>query len=464
MSLEIVILAAGKGKRMLSDLPKVLHPIAGKTMIEHVLTTAKKLSPIAVHVVVGHKAEMVEKLIYSLPRDINDNVSCVIQKEQLGTGHAVSCVLPNIANDSDVLVLYGDTPLTPEDVLRNFIKSSSSNPLSVLSAYADNPYGYGRIVRDSIGNLEYIVEEKDASDQNRAIHEVNTGIIFAKASILKKWLPKIRNNNSQGEYYLTDLAGMLVEDGQHIGLYMAPDFNVLGGVNNKSQLAFAERIYQKMQAERLMRDYGVTLADPSRLDIRGCLVCGQDCYIDINCVFEGNVQLGDRVRIETGCVIKNCSIGADSIISPYTVMEDSVAKKRNTIGPFARLRPGNILEDEVHIGDFVEVKKSSIGKGTKAGHLSYLGDAVIGENVNVGAGSITCNYDGANKHTTEIGDNVFIGSDTQMVAPVNIPDGVTIGAGTTYTSRINVERNALVITRSKELVLSNYKRPQKKHS
>lgn len=461
MSLEIVILAAGKGKRMLSDLPKVLHPIAGKSMIEHVLTTAKKISPQTIHVVVGHQAEAVKELICSLPTELQKNVDCVLQKEQLGTGHAVSCALPSIADDADILVLYGDTPLTPVNVLEDFIKHSAHYPLAVLSAYAENPFGYGRIVRDIAGNLDYIVEEKDASAQNRAIHEVNTGIIYAKASILKEWLPKVRNNNSQGEYYLTDLAGMLVESGIKVGLHMAPDFSVLGGVNSKSQLAFTERTYQRMQAEELMKEYGVTLTDPSRIDIRGTLVCGHDCSIDINCIFEGKIVLGNNVRIEAGCIIKNCSIGDNSVISPYTVMEDSIVKKHNTIGPFARLRPGNVLEDEVHIGDFVEVKKSIIDTGTKAGHLSYLGDAHIGKNVNVGAGTITCNYDGANKHKTKIGNDVFIGSDTQLVAPVTVPDGVTIGAGTTYTSRIKVSEKNLVITRAQEAVFSDYERPQK---
>ncbi len=461
MSLEIVILAAGKGKRMLSDLPKVLHPIAGRPMLEMVIKTASLLDPAHIHVVVGHHAELIEQSLTALPATIRSHIDCVMQSEQLGTGHAVSCALPNIKDDSLVLVLYGDTPLTPAQVLGDFIVESQKHDLCVLSAYADNPFGYGRIVRDNLGKLEYIVEERDASEQTKLIHEINTGIICAKASVLKKWLPKIRNNNSQGEYYLTDLAGMLVESGHDVGLSMAPDFSVLTGVNTKPQLAFAERTYQHMQAEQLMREYGVTLADPSRIDIRGRLTCGKDCYIDVNCVFEGEVELGDRVRIEAGCVIKDCKIGDDSVISPYTVMESSLMKKRTTIGPFARLRPGNVLEDEVHIGDFVEVKKSVIGKGTKAGHLSYLGDAQLGAGVNVGAGTITCNYDGANKHCTIIGDDVFIGSDTQLVAPVNVPTGVTIAAGTTYTSRIKATENDLVISRVNGLCMKGYQRPRK---
>ncbi len=461
MALEIVILAAGKGKRMLSDLPKVLHPVAGQSMLAHVLKTAKSLNPAKVHVVVGHKAEIVEAAIASLNDDIKQNVSCVLQKEQLGTGHAVACALPQIADDAEVLVLYGDTPLTPSDVLADFLKQGQNYDLCVLSAYADNPFGYGRIVRNNEGNLDHIVEEKDASDEIRKIHEVNTGIICAKASVLKEWLPKVKNNNSQGEYYLTDLAGMLSSSKHNVGLTMAPRFDVLSGVNSKSQLAFAERTYQRLQAQKLMQDQGVTLADPDRIEVRGELSCGHDCFIDINCIFIGKVVLGDRVRIDAGCVIKDCEIGDDSIISPYTVMEESIAKKHATIGPFARLRPGNVLEDEVHIGDFVEVKKSNIGKGTKAGHLSYLGDATLGENVNVGAGTITCNYDGANKHKTIVGNDVFIGSDTQLVAPVTVPDGVTIGAGTTYTSRVKADEKALVITRAKEQIFKGYVRPAK---
>ena len=332
--------------------------------------------------------------------------------------------------------------------------------MSVLTTFADNPFGYGRIIRNEQGNLQKIVEEKDATDEERKIKEVNTGMIVCKGKTLKEYLPKIKNNNKQGEYYLTDLSGMLTSVGKDVGILVAPDFEILSGVNSKPQLAFVERLYQKNAAQNLLED-GVTLADPSRFDLRGSLKCGEDVFIDINCIFEGNVELGNNVVIGAGCVIKNCSIGEGSIISPYTVMEDSVIKRKATIGPFARLRPGNTLEDEVHVGNFVECKKSHLGLGTKAGHLSYLGDATIGKDVNIGAGTITCNYDGANKFRTEIGDDVFIGSDSQLVAPVSIKNGVTIAAGTTVTKHTLMDEKDLVLTRSETKIVKKYARPHK---
>ena len=460
MSLEVIILAAGKGKRMHSKLPKVLHKVADKPMLEHVISTAASLKPESIHVVVGHMAELVEQMVNELSDDLKKLIKIDLQKEQLGTGHAVSCAMSDIKDGSDVLVLYGDTPLTPVSLLQDLIDSLQGKEMSVLTAFSDNPFGYGRIIRNSSGNLQKIVEEKDATDEERQIKEVNTGMIVCKGKILKEYLPKIKNNNKQGEYYLTDLSGMLASEGKDVGILVAPDFEILSGVNSKTQLSFVERLYQRNAAQKLL-DEGVTLADPSRFDLRGSIKCGEDVFIDINCIFEGNVELGNNVVIGAGCVIKNCSIGDGSIISPYTVMEDSQIKKKATIGPFARLRPGNILEDEVHVGNFVECKKSHLGLGTKAGHLSYLGDATIGKDVNIGAGTITCNYDGANKFRTEIGDDVFIGSDSQLVAPVTIKNGVTIAAGTTVTRHTQMDEKDLVLTRSETKIVKKYARPHK---
>ena len=460
MSLEVIILAAGKGKRMHSKLPKVLHKIANKPMLEHVISTAASLKPESIHVVVGHMAELVEQMVNELSDDLKKLIKIDLQKEQLGTGHAVSCAMSDVKDDSDVLVLYGDTPLTPASLLQDLIDSLQGKEMSVLTAFSDNPFGYGRIIRNTGGNLQKIVEEKDATDEERQIKEVNTGMIVCKGKILKEYLPKIKNNNKQGEYYLTDLSGMLASEGKDVGILVAPDFEILSGVNSKTQLSFVERLYQRNAAQKLL-DEGVTLADPSRFDLRGSIKCGEDVFIDINCIFEGNVELGNNVVIGAGCVIKNCSIGDGSIISPYTVMEDSQIKKKATIGPFARLRPGNILEDEVHVGNFVECKKSHLGLGTKAGHLSYLGDATIGKDVNIGAGTITCNYDGANKFRTEIGEDVFIGSDSQLVAPVTIKNGVTIAAGTTVTRHTQMDEKDLVLTRSETKIVKKYARPHK---
>ncbi|MGN0915959.1 MAG: bifunctional UDP-N-acetylglucosamine diphosphorylase/glucosamine-1-phosphate N-acetyltransferase GlmU [Succinivibrio sp.] len=461
MTLEVIVLAAGKGKRMHSALPKVLHKVANKPLLQHVLETAFALSPKAIHVVLGHGFEMVSQMIDNLPEDIKRITDICVQKEQLGTAHAVSCAMDKVEKDSDVVVLYGDTPLTPAPLLEQLCALLDEAPLCVLSAIAPNPFGYGRIIRNKDGLLERIVEQKDASPDEQKINEVNTGIIATTAAVLNDYLPKIKNNNSQGEYYLTDLAGLLASEGKDVDLLVAPDFDILSGINSKSQLAFVERLYQKLAANRLL-DEGVTLADPERFDLRGNLKCGSDVFIDINCIFEGDVTIGNDVVIGAGCVIKNCTIGDGTILSPYTVMEDSVIKAKATIGPFARLRPGNVLEDEVHVGNFVEVKKAHLGAGTKAGHLSYLGDAEIGRNVNIGAGTITCNYDGANKFKTEIGDDVFVGSDSQLVAPVKVNNGVTIAAGSTVTKHTVMNDNSLVLTRAQTVVKDNYQRPCKK--
>ncbi|MCR5085291.1 MAG: bifunctional UDP-N-acetylglucosamine diphosphorylase/glucosamine-1-phosphate N-acetyltransferase GlmU [Succinivibrionaceae bacterium] len=459
MPLNVVILAAGMGKRMRSRLPKVLHTLAGTPLLFHVIKAAAALDPERIVVVTGHGGAAVREALAQLPPALGARVATAEQREQLGTAHAVGTALPQVGEGATVLVLYGDTPLTPPGDLRALLEALPSGGMSLLTADCPAPHGYGRIVRGAGGTVQRIVEEKDASEAERAIHEVNTGMIAASAATLREFLPQIGNQNAQGEYYLTDLVGLLASQGRGVAAVKAPDFAALGGVNDNAQLAAMERLFQRRAAEGLLAA-GVTLADPARLDVRGTLSCGQDVFIDINVVIEGEVTLGDNVTVGPGCVLKDCSIGAGSVISPYTVIEGSRLGRNNTIGPFARLRPGNEFADTVHVGDFVECKKARLGEGTKAGHLSYLGDAELGRNVNVGAGTITCNYDGANKHRTVIGDDVFIGSDTQLVAPVTVRDGATIGAGTTVTREI--PEGALAINHRSVDLRAGYERPSKK--
>lgn len=463
MALEVIVLAAGMGKRMHSSLPKVLHAVAAKPMLFHVLETAASLEPQAIHVVLGHGSEQVEaSLAQGLSPELYAKIKVCYQKEQLGTAHAVAQALPELAPQSKVIVLYGDTPLTPKVELERLLCALDEGAsMSLLTAELDNPAGYGRIVRKADGSLAGIVEDKDASPEQKAICEVNTGMMALSAAALAHYLPQIGNNNAQGEYYLTDLVALLVNDGCKVTGVSAKKDNIdlLSGVNNKVQLAMVERLYQEKAAQQLLTD-GLTLADPKRFDLRGKLSFGQDCFIDINVIIEGEVKLGHNVVIGAGCVLKDVTIGDNSIISPYTIMERSELKVHTTVGPFARLRPGNVLEDEVHIGNFVEVKNSHIEYGTKAGHLTYLGDSDIGRNTNIGAGTITCNYDGANKHRTTIGNDVFVGSDTQLVAPVTVEDGATIGAGTTVTR--TVKAKSLVVTRAPVRSLADYARPTKK--
>ena len=460
MSLEVIVLAAGLGKRMHSDLPKVLHQVARQPMLFHVLRTANSLNPSKIHVVLGHQSQLVAEAIeQSLEPELRSKLTLCIQSQQLGTAHAVQQALPNVDPHSQVIVLYGDTPLTPKADLENLLEALKANSMSLLTAVVDNPFGYGRIIRNDLGRIACIVEEKDATPEQKAIKEINTGMIATTGELLQEYIPQIQNQNAQQEYYLTDLAGLLVQSGRAVGLVNATAPELLAGVNNKMQLAQVERIYQEQRANRLMMD-GLTLADPKRFDLRGELTFGKDCFIDTNVIIEGKVVFGDHVSIGTGCVLKDVTIGDRSEISPYTVMEKSELKRHTTIGPFARLRPGNVLEDEVHIGNFVEVKNSHIEEGTKSGHLTYIGDSDIGAGTNIGAGTITCNYDGANKHRTTIGKNVFIGSDTQLVAPVTVEDGATVGAGATVTR--TVPANALFVTRAQPRILPGYQRPTKK--
>ncbi len=434
--LNIVILAAGQGKRMRSDLPKVLHPVAGKPMLAHVLDSARELAPTKVCVVYGHGGERVRTALDST------DLTWALQEPQLGTGHAVLQAMPEFAAvpPAPTLVLYGDVPLIRAATLRRLIEAAGADKLALLTAHLDNPHGYGRIVRID-GKVTRIVEEKDADDAERAIREVNTGILVAPGAALVSWLPQLGSANAQGEYYLTDIVALAVAEGMDV-VTAHPDANwETEGVNSKAQLATLERIYQRNVAEALM-EQGVTLADPARIDVRGQLICGRDVSIDVNCVFEGSVVLGDGVRIGPNCVLQDATVGPGSVI-----------------GPFARLRPGTVLAEDVHIGNFVEVKNSSIAAHSKANHLAYIGDATVGSRVNVGAGTITCNYDGANKYRTVIEDDVFIGSDTQLVAPVTIGRGATLGAGTTLTK--DAPPDALTVSRPKQITITGWKRPVK---
>lgn len=452
MSLEVIILAAGKGSRMHSHLPKVLHKVGGKEILRHVIDNASKLNPEKIHIVYGFGGNIVKDTI-------GGDYDYVMQKELLGTGHAVLQALPNCRPDSKILILVSDIPLITGETLNALINSFGDKGVAVLTSVVEHPAGLGRIKRDASGMVTAIVEDKDCTPEEKLINEINTGVIAGDYESLNELLKQVKNNNSQGEYYLTDVISLACGKNIPVSSAVAANSKECEGINNKIQLAEAERYYQKRLAEEYMTD-GLILMDPSRVDFRGNLEFGANTSLDVNVIIEGNVKLGNNVVIGAGCVLKNCTIADDSVISPYTVIEDSEIGRGATLGPFARFRPGCVLGEQVHVGNFVEVKKSKLANGTKAGHLSYLGDSEIGENVNIGAGTITCNYDGANKWKTVIGNNVFVGSDTQIVAPVTIGDNVTIGAGTTVTK--NVEADNLVITRAAMRTISGWKRPEKK--
>ncbi len=447
-----IILAAGKGTRMNSDLPKVLHPIAGKPMLHHVLDSSLTLTD-KIHVVFGHGADEVKKQTASYTCEWH------LQQQQLGTAHAVQQAIPALEMDTIALILYGDVPLIKSKTLLDLVKLVEAQTMALLTVELDDPKGYGRIVRDRQGKVSAIVEQKDATTQQLEIHEVNTGIMAMPAQQLSQWLNQITNHNAQSEFYLTDIIELAVKNGFEVATQQAQDPMEVEGVNNRLQQAKLERRQQQLQAEELMQS-GVTLLDPQRIDIRGTLNCGKDVVIDINCVFNGDCSLEDGVYIGPNSVISDSHIGKNSRIEANCVIQSSLLGALNSIGPFARIRPGTRLDNLVHVGNFVEIKKSHLAEGCKAGHLSYLGDATLGKRVNVGAGTITCNYDGANKHQTIIGDDVFIGSDTQLVAPVTIGEGVTIGAGTTVTQ--NVEEDTLVISRVKQKHITHWTKPQKK--
>ena len=449
---SVVILAAGKGTRMYSDLPKVLHLLAGKPMVQHVIDTAKSIGASDIHLVYGHGGDLLKEKLGE------QNLNWVLQAEQLGTGHAMQQAAPHFQDDEDIVMLYGDVPLIAKDTLQRLVEAKPEGGIGLLTVILDNPAGYGRIIREN-GEVVGIIEQKDANEEQRKIQEINTGIMVASGKDFKRWLSQLNNNNAQGEYYITDIIALAHKEGNKIATVHPSHLSEMEGVNNRLQLAALERIYQKEQAEKLLLA-GVMLIDPARFDIRGTLTHGRDVVIDTNVIIEGNVTLGNNVQIQTGCVLKYCVIGDNSIISPYSVIENSELSTECTVGPFARLRPGAKLAAKSHVGNFVEMKNASLGLGSKAGHLSYLGDAQIGSNVNIGAGTITCNYDGVNKFKTVIGDDVFVGSDTQLVAPVSVANGATIGAGTTVTRDIN--EGELVVSRVKQTHIKNWQRPVKK--
>ena len=449
--MNIVILAAGQGKRMHSNLPKVLHPIAGKSLLGHVIDTARSLRPNSLSVVYGHGGDAVRA---AFP---DADLNWALQAPQLGTGHALQQAMPHVVPGGATLMLYGDVPLIRAETLQRLLHAAQ-DALAILTVELDDPSGYGRIVRQADGTVARIVEQKDATPDERSIREINTGIMAFPTARLADWLARLSNDNAQGEYYVTDLVAMAVADGVPVRTAQ-PDaeWEVLG-VNSKVQLAELERVAQLNTAGRLL-EQGVRLADPARLDVRGELACGRDVFIDVGCVFEGSVELAEAVEVGPYCVIKNARIAAGARIAAYTHIEDAVVGPDGRIGPFARLRPGTVLAEDVHIGNFVEVKKSTIAAHSKANHLAYLGDAEIGARVNVGAGTITCNYDGANKHKTVIEDDVFIGSDTQLVAPVTVRRGATLGAGTTLTKEAPAD--TLTLSRAKQMSIPGWTRPVK---
>jgi bifunctional UDP-N-acetylglucosamine pyrophosphorylase / glucosamine-1-phosphate N-acetyltransferase len=451
MSLDIVVLAAGQGKRMHSTLPKVLHRVAGRPMLAHVLETARSLAPGRIIVVHGHGGDVVRAAFAAM------DVTWIEQAEQLGTGHALMQALPSVKPRDDVLVLYGDVPLIRAETLRALIEAKDTG-LAMLSAELSDPSGYGRIVRDAQGRVTRIVEEKDASAEERALREVNVGFLVAQAARLTTWLASVKNRNAQQEYYLTDVVQRAVAEGVTVATRQPKDVWEVWGVNSRYELALVERAFQNAVAKRLL-EAGVSLADLWRIDVRGDLRCGHEVSIDVNCVFEGKVSLGDRVRIGPNCVLRNVTIAADTEVHAFSHLEEAQIGARCRVGPYARLRPGAALAEDVHVGNFVEIKASRLGARSKANHLSYVGDAEVGRGVNIGAGTITCNYDGAAKHRTVIGDECFIGSDTTLVAPVTLARGSYIGAGSTISK--DTPPDQLTVARARQVTVRGWKPPRK---
>ncbi|MFT5755992.1 MAG: bifunctional UDP-N-acetylglucosamine pyrophosphorylase/glucosamine-1-phosphate N-acetyltransferase [Alteromonadaceae bacterium] len=453
MSLSVVILAAGKGTRMRSSLPKVLHPIADRPMVSHVIDSARQLDAKNIYVVYGFGGDVLKEKV------IGTDLTFVEQIEQLGTGHAVDMASPFVKDDEDVLVLYGDVPLTKVSTLERLLSVKPDNGMGLLTVHLANPNGYGRIVRDSSNTVVGIIEQKDANDEQLKINECNTGILLANGGDLKRWLANLSNDNAQGEYYLTDIIAACHNKGKKIAT-AHPDSEIeVEGANNRVQLAALERAFQLRKAEELMIS-GATLRDPARIDIRGELRVGEEVVIDVNCIFEGKVTLANGVKIGANCILIDCSVGENSEIKPNSIIEDAVIADLCSVGPFARIRPGTKMLSESHVGNFVEMKKTTMGQGAKAGHLSYLGDCEIGSKVNIGAGTITCNYDGVNKSKTIIGDGAFIGSNSSLVAPVNIGKMATVGAGSVIAK--NVEDADLAVARGQQRNIANWQRPIKK--
>ncbi|MBD8565651.1 bifunctional UDP-N-acetylglucosamine diphosphorylase/glucosamine-1-phosphate N-acetyltransferase GlmU [Oxalobacteraceae sp. CFBP 8763] len=455
--MNVVILAAGMGKRMQSALPKVLHPLAGKPLLRHVIDTARGLSPQKLCVIYGHGGAAVPEMVATVAESTGSTIDTALQEPQQGTGHAVMQAVPQLDDDQPTIVLYGDVPLTTVATLRRLVEAAGSDKLGILTVEQANPFGLGRIVRED-GKIVRIVEEKDATEAERAIKEINSGIMAIPTRHLKKWLAALSNNNAQGEYYLTDIVAQAVADGVPVVSSQPSGEWEVAGVNSKVQLAELERRHQLNIAHALL-ERGVTLMDPARIDVRGELICGRDVTIDVGCVFEGRVELADGVRIGAHCVLVNATVAAGTNIKPFCHIEDATIGAASQIGPYARLRPGTTLGEDVHIGNFVEVKNSTVAAHSKANHLAYVGDATIGSRVNIGAGVITCNYDGANKFRTVIEDDVFVGSDTQLIAPVTVGKGATLAAGTTLTK--DAPAGKLTISRSKQVTIDNWKRPVK---
>ncbi|MEE5061312.1 bifunctional UDP-N-acetylglucosamine diphosphorylase/glucosamine-1-phosphate N-acetyltransferase GlmU [Pseudomonas alliivorans] len=451
MSLDIVILAAGQGTRMRSALPKVLHPVAGNSMLGHVIHSARQLSPVGIHVVIGFGAESVREQLAA------DDLNFVMQDKQLGTGHAVAQALPALTADT-VLILYGDVPLIEVETLQRLLQRVTPEQLGLLTVTLDDPTGYGRIVRDEQGRVSAIVEHKDASEAQRAINEGNTGILAVPGKRLAEWLGRLSNDNAQGEYYLTDVIAMAVNDGLIVATEQPHDVMEVQGANDRRQLSDLERHYQQREARRLMAA-GVTLRDPARFDVRGDVSVGRDVMIDINVVLEGKVVIEDDVVIGPNCVIKDSTLRKGVVVKANSHIEGAVLGEGSDAGPFARLRPGSVLGSKAHVGNFVELKNAVLGEGAKVGHLTYLGDAEVGARTNIGAGTITCNYDGANKHRTVLGADVFIGSNNSLVAPVDILDGATTAAGSTITQAVPAQQ--LGVARARQRNIDGWKRPVK---
>lgn len=455
--MNVVILAAGMGKRMQSALPKVLHPLAGKPLLRHVIDTARQLSPSKLCVIYGHGGAAVPEMVAALAQETGSTIDTALQQPQLGTGHAVMQAVPQLDDAAVTLVLYGDVPLTTAATLRRLVDAAGSDKLGILTVEQANPFGLGRIVREN-GAIVRIVEEKDASAAERAIREINSGIMAIPTRHLKQWLAALSNDNAQGEYYLTDIVAQAVRDGVPVVSAQPSGEWEVAGVNSKVQLAELERRHQLNIAHALL-EQGVTLMDPARIDVRGELVCGRDVVIDVGCVFEGRVELGDGVKVGANCVLVGATVGAGASIKPFCHIEGAAIGAASQIGPYARLRPGTELGEDVHVGNFVEVKNSTVAAHSKANHLAYVGDATVGSRVNIGAGVITCNYDGANKFRTVIEDDVFVGSDSQLVAPVTIGKGATLGAGTTLTK--DAPAGKLTISRPRQMTVDGWKRPVK---
>jgi bifunctional UDP-N-acetylglucosamine pyrophosphorylase/glucosamine-1-phosphate N-acetyltransferase len=455
--MNVVILAAGMGKRMQSALPKVLHPLAGKPLLQHVIDTSRSLQPSKLCVIYGHGGAAVPAMVQKWAEATGSSIDTALQQPQLGTGHAVMQAVPQLDEDTPTMVLYGDVPLTTAQSLRQLVEAAGDDKLGILTVEQANPFGLGRIIREA-GQITRIVEEKDATPAERAIREINSGIMVVPTRHLKKWLAALSNNNAQGEYYLTDIVAQAVADGVPVVSSQPSAEWEVAGVNSKVQLAELERRHQLNIATALL-EQGVTLMDPARIDVRGELVCGRDVTIDVGCVFEGRVELADGVTVGAHSVLVNAQILAGAQIKPFCHIEDAVVGDKSQIGPYARLRPGTTLGEDVHVGNFVEIKNSQVAAHSKANHLAYVGDATVGSRVNIGAGTITCNYDGANKFRTVIEDDAFIGSDSQLVAPVTVGAGATLGAGTTLTK--DAPAGKLTISRPKQLTIEGWKRPVK---